>query len=393
MDDRTEIQLGQGVKARVHGQRVAELQRLHHRQVGLEKVREQLALHDVAGVGGAPLLGVLEALLQVPAELVPFAEFPDPPGVQALLLEEVPLAGVGQRGGRLAAVRAATDKGQRTDLVGADKGVPELRTGTGQQRHRQPGPVHERVRQRQRVEAALRRGLGDNGVAGQRLHELGMDLHRHRVVPGRDVADRPRQRTAAGDLPLDLAEVPPDPIKATVDIGARQPPRLADLPDQQQRERLPFGLHGLHRRQHPGLALVEVDPRPLPVHLRRLRDGSDGGLAIDPGRPLDDAAVNRGDVLADLANPLPLAADEVEDAVGVERLRSRGSSPRVDLGPGSSGLELQGHGDLRWRRDRAVGKSSIGAAGPQNRTLANVPTSPNPTFSYDRRAAVLKSLT
>jgi hypothetical protein len=79
------------------GERVAEAQALHDRQVHLQEVRHERALHDVARVGGAALLGVLEALGEVGGQLVPLREVPDAPGVQALLLEEVPLAGVGQR--------------------------------------------------------------------------------------------------------------------------------------------------------------------------------------------------------------------------------------------------------------------------------------------------------
>ena len=51
----------------------------HHRQVHLEERREQLALHGVARVGGAALLGVVEALLQVPGEARPSRRSPRRP--------------------------------------------------------------------------------------------------------------------------------------------------------------------------------------------------------------------------------------------------------------------------------------------------------------------------
>ena len=147
---------------------------------------------------------------------VPVGELPDAPGVEALLLEHVPLAGVDELRGHLAAVVPAADERQRADLRRAHQRVRQLRAVTGEQRDGQPGVVHERVRHGQHHRAALGGRLGDDRVAGQQLHQLGVHEHAHRVVPARDVADRARAaaraRTAAlgvaGQHPLDLVDVP-----------------------------------------------------------------------------------------------------------------------------------------------------------------------------------------
>ena len=97
----------------------------------------------------------------------------------------------------------------------------------------------------------------------------------------------------AGELPLDLAEVPVDAVERAVDVGAGQPPRLADLPDQQQRERLAVLAHLRDGGGHPGLALVEVDLAPGLVLPRGLRDRGHGVVVVDPRRALDRRAVEQ----------------------------------------------------------------------------------------------------
>ena len=159
-DDRAEVELGQRVVR-------ASRPRAGGRTAGLRRTGRYIsrnagsssALHDVPRVGGAALLGVLEALLQVPAEQSShWREVPDAPGVEALLLEEVPLAGVGERRRGLATVGPAADEGQRADLLGPLISTsPSCDPDAGQQRHRQARPAHERVRERQAVEAALAR--------------------------------------------------------------------------------------------------------------------------------------------------------------------------------------------------------------------------------------------
>ena len=115
-DDGPEVQLGQRVVGRRDGQRVAEAQVGEHRQVGREERREQPALHDEARVGGAALLGVLEAFADVLGEQRPLAEVPDAPGVEPFLLQEVPAAPIRERGraprGRWT---AAADERQRAE--------------------------------------------------------------------------------------------------------------------------------------------------------------------------------------------------------------------------------------------------------------------------------------
>ncbi len=124
---------GSGSSGAFDGQRVAEADGPDHRQVGLEERREQPALDHVAGVGGAPLLGVLEALAQVLGQEMPLGEVPDAPGVQALLLEHVPASGVGQGHGGPPAVGPAPDERQRTDAVAADEGLAQVAADPGDQ--------------------------------------------------------------------------------------------------------------------------------------------------------------------------------------------------------------------------------------------------------------------
>ena len=134
-DQRAEVQLGQRVAGGpvvADGERVAEPDRADHRQVHVEELVDQVALHDEPRVRGAALLAVLEALLEVRGEQVPLGEVPDAPGVEALLLDEVPLVGVEQRGGDLAAVGAAADERDRADLGCADQHLGQLLAAAGQ---------------------------------------------------------------------------------------------------------------------------------------------------------------------------------------------------------------------------------------------------------------------
>ena len=43
--------------------------------------------------------------------------------------------------------------------------------------------LHHRVRERQRVKPALRWGFRNDGVSGEDLHQLGVNLHAQRIVP------------------------------------------------------------------------------------------------------------------------------------------------------------------------------------------------------------------
>ena len=118
----------------------------------------------------------------------------------------------------------------------------------------------------------------------------------------------------------------------------------------------------------PGLALVEVDLRPVSVLTGRPRDGLDGVVVVDPRRTLDAAAVDRRDVLTGAAEPLPLPADEVEDPVGIEGLRGSRAGAAVDLGPRGAWLEDERHGRAP---DVAVGVAFLSRHGtlPRNRSM------------------------
>ena len=196
-DDRSEIQLRVWIGGVLHGERVSEFHALHDGQVHLKELCEHGTLHDETRIGGAPLLAVFESLLDVRTEKIPLRESPDAPDIETLLLQEVPATGVRQGRRGLAAVGATTHERQTADSVTADQDVAQGGTLSGHQGHRQSFARHERVGEGQAVEAALAGGFRDDRVAGEHLHEFGMHLHAHRVVPRCDVAHRARQRLAS----------------------------------------------------------------------------------------------------------------------------------------------------------------------------------------------------
>ncbi len=190
-DDGPVGELGQGVVVMYDGQRMAEPHRGHHRQVGGEELIEELALDDIAGIGGAPLLAVFEALAQMRGQQLPLGELPDAPGVEALLLEEVPLARVDQSGRDLAAGGASTDEGQSTDLRRPHQCTRQPGAGPRDQGHRQALAPRQGAGEGEAGGTAVGRGLRDCRVASQNLDQHRVHEHAHRVVPAGDVADRP----------------------------------------------------------------------------------------------------------------------------------------------------------------------------------------------------------
>ena len=128
VDNRSEVQVREGVGYGRYGERVTEADRLHDRQVGFQEGREQPPLYDVAGVGRAALLGVFETLAQVLGQQVPLGEVPDAPGVEAFLFEHVAPAGVGQRHRRPPAVGPTADEGEGADAVAADERLAQVST-------------------------------------------------------------------------------------------------------------------------------------------------------------------------------------------------------------------------------------------------------------------------
>src|SRR6185437_5903101 len=71
------------------GSRMAIAQRFHDLQIGIEKARKQLALHDEPDVSGTALLAVFEALSDLLLKLQPIGKFPHAIGVDALHFEHV----------------------------------------------------------------------------------------------------------------------------------------------------------------------------------------------------------------------------------------------------------------------------------------------------------------
>ena len=186
------------------------------------------------------------------------------------LLEHVAPAGVGERDGRPAPVGPAADEREGADAVDADQRLAEAR----------PHPdssVTGRPARRMRAWARVRVWkppwlgvLATTALPASDLHQLGVDLHAHRIVPAGDVGHRPGQRLALPsvrrlELALDLPQVPAHAVDAAVDVGAGQPPRLADLPHEQQGEQVAVLAQRVDRRGDPEPALVEVDLGPVLV--------------------------------------------------------------------------------------------------------------------------------
>lgn len=97
LNHRPEVEIGKFITVALHRARVPELERRDHRVIHLEKLRQQSALHDVARIRGAALLGVGKALLHVTREIFPLRVVPDSPRVEAFLFEHVALAQVASR--------------------------------------------------------------------------------------------------------------------------------------------------------------------------------------------------------------------------------------------------------------------------------------------------------
>jgi len=220
-----------------------------------------------------------------------------------------------------------------------------------------PGASHQRMRQGECVEAALARGLRQHGVPTEGLHQFGVDLHAHRIVPAGDVRDRPREwlplMTIWGlELALNLPQVPADPVDAAIDIGRGETPGLADLPDEKEGEQLVVLAQGVNCSRDPGTAFVQIYFRPYVVLATCELDGRNRLVVIHQRRPGDGCAVNGVDVITRDSDPAPLPTGQVPQTVRVERLRRGLRAAPVRLPPRGSRLQLQCHGHNLPRRIR-----------------------------------------
>jgi len=270
-----------------------------------------------------------------------------PQAFQPFLLQHVTPPGVRQGDGRLATVGPPADEGQCPEPLATDERRAQRLATTRQQRDRKVGPAHQRVGQGEAVKAALARCLGDDGIAGQQLHQLGMHLHAHRVVPAGDIRDRPWQwstQAAVGgrQLTLDLADVPAHAVQCTVDVSTREAPRLADLPYQQERQQVTVCRQRIDRLCHPAPTLVEVHLTPGPMFFASAGDGLHGGVEVDARRAGNRSAVDRSDVIARDADPSPLTVNQVAQPIGFECLRGYLLATGVGLPPRRSTLQRSG---------------------------------------------------
>jgi hypothetical protein len=315
-DERSEVQLGERIAGVLDREWVAESHGPQDRQVHLEEGGEQATLDDVAGIRGAPLFGVFKAFPNVLRQELPLGEVPYAPRVEAFLFEHVPPVGIGEGDGGSAAVRPPADEHEGPDSVGADQHVAQAGPHARNERDRKPGASHERMRQRERVEAALARSLRQHSVPAESLHQLGVDLHAHRIIPAGDVRDGPREglplmTIGSLELALDLPQVPTNPVDAAVDVGSGKPPGLADLPDEEQGEQVVVLAQGVNRSRDPGTAFVQIHLRPDVVLATRELDGRNRFVVIHQRRPGDRCAVNGVDVVPRDSDPAPLPTGQV----------------------------------------------------------------------------------
>ena len=184
---------------------------------------------------------------------------------------------------------------------------------------------------------------------------------RHRVVPGRDVADRAGQR-ASGRRPG---------ARSRRGTSGRRPARgrrrrrRASTACRSPRPAAARGCRGARpsprRRRRPGACARRGRPGPTPRARRAACGDRVGGLVVgDPRRAGDRRAVDRGDVLPQLADALPLA--HPPGSAPGRRRRPPGAAARAAAHTSSqvgAGLDLQRHA-----RSSVVGRCPDPAARP-----------------------------
>ena len=164
--------------------------------------------------------------------------------------------------------------------------------------------------------------------------------------------------------------------------GTNGPRRCSDRHRQQaSRQGLPISqtsrrasrswcsLSSVDRGRDPRTALVEIDLRPGVVLAAGELDGRNRLVVVDQRRAGDRGAVDGVDVVPGNADPAPLAAGQVPQAVRVERLGRRLRAAPVRLPPRGSRLQLQGHGDTSSQCDLGLECPAFDHKGPSEIVL------------------------
>ena len=180
----------------------------------------------------------------------------------------------------------------------------ELSARATDQRNGQTAAPGNRVRQGQRVQPAIGRRLRNNRIAGQGLHQNGMHQDRHRIIPRRNVGNQPDGFTRA-EQAVDVLDIPLDAADAPVDIGERLGVRLADFPDQEQRDQFTLFAETCQTIRDTLLALVETYFGPLVRFGLREAHRAQRRLQIDHGNPAEAAAIDGGGIVAAEPRILP----------------------------------------------------------------------------------------
>lgn len=336
VDHRPEVQLRIRVVALLDRKGVPDLERAHRRQVGRQELVEQLTLDDEAWVRRAALLAVVEELGDDGRERVPVGVVPDAPGVESLLFEYMSLSEVGYGRGHRGAGVAAADEGDAADLGRPHQRLGQLAAAAADEGDGKPLAGGERAGQGQTGDTAVGRGLGDDCVACQCLYQHCVNEHAHRVVPARDIGNRPVQRGPAGDHRLDAVDVPAHAVDGPVDVRLREPPGLADLPDEQQGEQFTVLGQGVEGRRDACPAFLQRDVSPRAVLVERGAYGLVGGVSVQARRAGDRAAVDGAGGGQGAAVGLPGGVPEVEDTVVPEGLRGDGQAALPGVCPGGA---------------------------------------------------------
>ena len=187
------------------------------------------------------------------------------------------------------------------------------------------------------------------------------------LLTGPGSGSRPRQH------PVDLLDVPADAVERPVDVGAGEPPRLADLPDEQQGEQVTVQGQLVERGDHPGLAVDEGRGGPVPVLGGGEGHRGPGRLGVEAGQVDQLGVVDRGPYRGRDADRLPGPLDQVAEGDDARRDARRGRRLRgrpAPLGPGSPAR--------RCRRQGAVPSLLLGS-GEGRRVAGAVPVGTDPS--------------
>ena len=248
-------------------------------------------MHDEARVGGAALFAVFEAFFELFGEQVPLAEFPDAVGVDAFHFEHVAFAGIDEGTGNVAAIAATADEAEAIDVFVAHKCIAKRAAAAADETDGQAVAARDGHADGKGGAAAVGWGFGDAGVAAEDLDEHGVLQDAEGIIPTGDVGDE-SQRRAVGDHAVDVVDVPRDTFDASVSVGERKMPRLADFPHEQLCQQFAVGAHVVDGGADAGFAFFERNFGPGFAFRSRGANGVEAGGQVDHREFADQRAID-----------------------------------------------------------------------------------------------------